>query len=74
MSDLLDKIGNLAHHAYDTAKGALSAPSAPPKAPSTTKYYTPPGQVKAGTGIVAAGQDSLSGRKEQINDAVDAAS
>lgn len=74
MADMLDKVHDLVHHAYDTVSGALKAPSTPSKSPSTTKYFTPPGQAKVGTGIAAAGQDSLSGRQEQVNKAVDDAS
>jgi hypothetical protein len=63
MSDLIDKLHDLAHHAYDTVTGSLHDPAA--------KYQTPAGQPDVGTGIAAAGQDTLAERSGKLNDAID---
>lgn len=65
MSDLVDKLHDLAHHAYDAVTGALSDPAKP------TKYSTPPGQPNTGTGIAAAGQDAITNYNKTLNDKID---
>jgi hypothetical protein len=70
MSDLLDKVGDLAHQAYNAVTGALSAPSAPAKPAATTIDAS----QHLGSGIAQKGAETVGGRQKQINDAVDAAS
>ena len=70
MSDVLDKIHDLAHHAYDTVTGMLSAPSAPAKPAATAQDAS----QHLGNGLAANAASNISGRQKQIDDAVDAAS
>jgi hypothetical protein len=60
----LDKIKDLAHHAYDAVSGTISAAMAP-RAPT-------PAQVPD-NGLANQAANNLSGRQKQIDDAVDAA-
>ncbi len=70
MSDTLDKLGDLAHHAYDMVTGAISAPSTPAKPGATTIDAS----HHLGSGAAQQASDTLSGRQKQIDAAVDAAS
>jgi hypothetical protein len=65
MSDFLDKIKDVASHAYDTVSGTISSAMAP-KAPT-------PDTVPV-DGMANQAANNISGRAKQINDAVDDAS
>jgi hypothetical protein len=67
---MMDRVGDLAHRAYNAVTGALSPASTPNKPAATSQDAS----QHLGTGIVKQGADIVGGRQKQINDAVDAAS
>jgi hypothetical protein len=70
MSDTLDKLGDLAHHAVDIITGAISRTSAPSKPAATVIDAS----HHLGSGAAQQTADAVSGRQKQIDDAVDSAS
>lgn len=70
MADAIDTVHDLAHRLFNAVTGALS----PPSAPNKPAYTATDASQHLGTGIADKGQQLVSGRQKQIDDAVDAAS
>lgn len=66
MSDILDKIHDLAHHAVNLVTGDITK-SDPPKPP----YTGVDASQHLGSGLAKKGADAISGRQKQIDSAVD---